>query len=131
MKTCSCHFHLCRNVYRKIQQLGLTNHYRNNEFKIGKFLSSYIWFTVLGATHIKGSFVFNLSRTNSQMIPSDDKVEQKCSYLFGNNMLLIQLFFQNYGLLIINEIINVNCFIRNFVQKTVIFVIVIRICIKL
>jgi len=33
-----CNLHLCQNWYRQIQQLGITNHYNNDESKIETFL---------------------------------------------------------------------------------------------
>jgi len=88
------HFHLCQNWYRKIQQLGLTNHYNNDESENGKCLVHTLSLPFLQeANGIEGCFVFDLLEN----ILSDDTVQQYCDYLSENYIFPYSAFPLNLG----------------------------------
>ena len=80
---------MCQNWYRKIQQLGLTNDYKNGKSEIEKFLALTFGLPLLqDASDIEDCFVFDLLEN----MPSDDKVQQYCDYLSENYIFSFSLF---------------------------------------
>ena len=55
-----CHFHLSQSWFRKIQELGLTAEYKNNDSEIGQWLKSFFAIPLLPTKDIEECFAFTL-----------------------------------------------------------------------
>lgn len=72
-----CRFHLHQAWYRKIKSLGLTQHYKDNESEIGKWLKYTFGLTYLNPSDVGDCFAFDLC----SILPQNEKLTKYCDYL--------------------------------------------------
>ena len=73
-----CHFHLSQAWFRKIQELGLTAEYKNNDSEIGQWLKLFFAIPLLPTEDIEECFAFPLMPIQ----PPSDKAEKFADYIF-------------------------------------------------
>ncbi|GFR80466.1 hypothetical protein ElyMa_000581900 [Elysia marginata] len=73
-----CHFHLSQAWFRKIQELGLTAEYKNNDSEIGQWLKLFFAIPLLPTKDIEECFAFTLIPIQ----PPSDKAEKFADYIF-------------------------------------------------
>lgn len=83
-----CLFHLKQSWWRKIQELGLANDYRDQESAIGKFLKSTFGLPFLDYVDIFESFAFDVMLD----APADERVDPYLDYLMKTYMTSLSLF---------------------------------------
>lgn len=72
-----CRFHLHQAWYRKIKSLGLSDHYKNEESQIGKWLKYTFGLTYLDPSDVGDCFAFDLYSIK----PVNDQLDKYCDYL--------------------------------------------------
>lgn len=72
-----CRFHLHQAWYRKIKSLGLTEHYKDKDSEIGKWLKYTFGLTYLNPNDVGDCFIFDLCSIR----PENEQVVKYCDYL--------------------------------------------------
>ena len=71
-----CRFHLGQSWYRKIQELGLSNEYKNSDSEIGNFLKLFFGLPFLPPSEVDECFTDDLM----SILPQDSRLERFCDY---------------------------------------------------
>ncbi|GFR93754.1 hypothetical protein ElyMa_006234200 [Elysia marginata] len=81
------HFHLSQVWFRKIQELGLTTEYKNNDSEIGQWLKLFFAIPLLHTKDIEEFFAFTLMPIQ----PPSDKAEKFSDYIFQQTVYMLYL----------------------------------------
>ena len=75
-----CHFHLSQAWWRKLQNLGLSNEYKNQDSVVGKWLKVFFGLSFLAADEVEDAIAFDIFST----MPEDEKAVAFADYVLKN-----------------------------------------------
>jgi hypothetical protein len=75
-----CQFHLAQAWYRKIQSLGLTSEYKDQESPVGQWLKTFFGLSFLDSEEVEERFVFDIFSE----APESEKAIKFTDYVVNN-----------------------------------------------
>lgn len=83
-RRCCCYFHFCQSLYRRIQQLGLTMEYRNND-RVKEFLQKLMSLGYLPLPLVRQNFhLFITSRRSVRLMDRYPALREFINYIEAN-----------------------------------------------